>query len=381
MTTSSPSPKQPDLPPRPPTWPDASTPARVRFRRGPGLWAAGSALVLAVIATLTGTTPAAAAATVPLPVAAVLTGAEQTSVVVDLSSSTRPGPRSASVTTGGVQRPATLTPLMSAGLAVTIVVDTSTADAATLPAWLSAGARFILEAPTGTQATVLGTSAPAAAIAPPQQGPTGIVAALNGVRAHGDRDTATALTLAAQQFPAVAAGRKVAVVYTGAADAGGPSAAALAARFQAAGVILVVATTADASPYWTTAAEATGGFFAPAGHPVVVPALDQVETTLGSRYLVQFPTPAHRPATVSVQVKTPDLSLAAPVQLPAPATRPPSGHSGTLLTALAAAVIAVLALAGGLLFYRTRQRRRRPPPIVIAHGRAAVPTTPPPPEP
>jgi glyoxylase-like metal-dependent hydrolase (beta-lactamase superfamily II) len=336
---------------------------------------------MAALVALSGAAPAAAA-TVPLPVAAVLTGDQQTSVVVDLSSSTRPGPRSASVTTGHAQPSATLVPLMSAGLAVTIVVDTSTADAATLPAWLSAGARFILEAPTGTQATVIGTSTPAAVIAPPQQGPTGIVAALNGVQAHGDRDTATALTLAADQFPEVPAARKLVVLYTGAADAGGPSATALATQFQAAGIILVVATTADASPYWTTAAEATGGFFAPAGHPVVVPALDQVETTLGSRYLVQFPTPAHRPTTVSLQVKTPDLILAADIQLPAPATPPPSGHSAGLFAALAAVVIVLLALAvGGALLYRSRRRIRRPPPIVIAHGRAAVPTSPPPPEP
>jgi hypothetical protein len=319
---------------------------------------------------------------VPLPVAAVLAGDQQTSVVVDLSASTRPGPRSASVTTDGVRRPATLVPLMSEGLAVTIVVDTSAADAATLPAWLSAGARFILEAPAGTRATVLGASAPATAIAPPQQGPTGIVAALNGVRAGGPRDTAAALTLAARQFPSVPAGRKVVVVYTGAADAGGPAATALAARFRAAGAILVVATTADASPYWTTAAEATGGFFAPAGHPVVVPALDQVETTLGSRYLVQFPTPAQRPATVPIQVTTPDLALAAAVQLPGAPIPPASAHSSGSSAALAVVlVVIVLALAaGGALIVRAR-RRRRPPPIVIAHGRAAVPTGPPPPEP
>jgi hypothetical protein len=353
VTTSSPSPKRPDRPRR--------------------LAAGVAGLVLA----LTGATPAAAA-TVPLPVGAVLAGDRQTSLVVDLSASTRPGPRSAEVTTGGVRRPAALVPLMSDGLAVTIVVDTSTADAATLPAWLSAGARFILEAPASTRATVLGDSAPAAAIAPPQQGPTGIVAALDGVRAHGSRDTAAALGLAARQFPEVSAGRKLTVLYTGAADAGGPSAAALAAQFQAAGVILVVATTADASVYWTNAAEATGGFVAPAGHPVVVPALDQVETTLGSRYLVQFPTPARRPVTVPVEVRTPDLTLAADVRLPAPATPSSSGHRWAVITVMVAVTALVLGLlVAGALTYRAR-RRRRPPPIVIAHGRAAVPTAPPP---
>lgn len=321
---------------------------------------------------LAGASPAAAES-VPLPVNAVLAGDRQTSVVVDLSASTRPGPRSAEVTTDGVRRPATLVPLMSAGLAVTIVVDTSAADPATLPAWLSAGARFILEAPAGTRATVIGDSAPATVIAPPQQGPTGIVAALDGVRAHAGRDTAGALALAARQFPDVAPGRKVAVVYTGAADAGGPSAIALAKQFRAAGVILVVAATADTSPYWTTAAEATGGFFAPAGHPVVVPALDQVETTLGGRYLVRFATPPGRQDAVALQVTTPDLVLAADVRLPGPEA-PPVRVNRSLIAVLAAAGIVVLGLlVAGALMYRAR-RRRRPPPIVIAHGRATVPT-------
>jgi hypothetical protein len=321
-------------------------------------------------------------ASVPLPVNAVLPGDKQTSVVVDLSSSTRAGKRTASVTTEGVQRPATLVPLMSEGLAVTIVVDTSTVDAATVPAWLSAGARFILEAPTGTQAAVIGDSAPASVIAQPQQGPSGIVAALNGVRAHGTRDTAAALALAARQFPDVPAGRKLTVVYTGAADAGGPTSTELAAQFRAAGVILAVATTADASPYWTSAAEATGGFFAPAGHPVVVPALDQVTTTLRGRYLAQFPTPTDRPATVHLAVTTPDLNLAADVTLPAPTARPQASHSnGPLIAVLSAlAVILVALLVAAALIARSR-RRRRPPPIVVAHGRATVPTATAQPEP
>jgi hypothetical protein len=331
---------------------------------------AASGLVLTIAAALAGPTPAAAA-TVPLPVKAVLADGRQTSAVVDLSASTRPGPKTAEVSIDGDRRPAGLVPLMSSGLAVTIVVDTSAADPATLPAWLSAGARFILEAPTGTRATVIADSAPAAAIAPPQQGPAGIVAALDGVQAHGGRDTAAALALAARQFPEVPAGRKLTVFYTGAADAGGPSATGLAKQFRAAGVILVVAATADTSPYWTTAAEATGGFFAPAGHPVVVPALDQVETTLNGRYLVQFATPPRRDAAVALQVTTPDLTLAADVTLPDPGT-PPARQSLTTVLA-ATSIIAVGFLLTWALMRRAR-RRRRPPPIVIAHGRAAVPT-------
>ena len=76
------------------------------------------------------------------------------------------------------------------------------------------------------------------------------------------------------------AGRKLTVVYTSAPDAGGRSASAVAEQFRAAGVILVVAATADADRFWTTAAEATGGFFAPAGRPVVGPALGLMGTLI-----------------------------------------------------------------------------------------------------
>ena len=104
------------------------------------------AALVAVLATqLLATGPAAAA--VPLPVAAVLTAGGQTALVVDLSGSTRPGRQTVTVTAGGVVQRAQLIPVMSAGLAVSLVMDTSAGGADTLPAWLSAGARFILEAP------------------------------------------------------------------------------------------------------------------------------------------------------------------------------------------------------------------------------------------
>jgi hypothetical protein len=40
---------------------------------------------------------------------------------------------------------------------------------------------------------------------------------------------------------------------------------------------------AGAERFWGAAASATGGFFAPAGDPAGVPALDQVRTTLRGR--------------------------------------------------------------------------------------------------
>jgi hypothetical protein len=334
----------------------------------------------AILAIRAGAAPAAAE-TVPLPVKAVVADDRQTSVVIDLSADPNPGPQSAEVTIDGVRRPAGLVPFMSGDLAVTIVVDTSATDPASVPAWLSAAARFILEAPAGTRAAVIGDAFPATLIATPQQGPTGIVAALDGVRAHGRRDTAAALALAVEQFPEVPPGRRLTVVYTGAADAGGPSATTLGGWFRDAGAMLVVATTADTSPYWSAAAEATGGFFAPAGHPVVVPALDQVETTLRGRYLVRFPTPARRGAAVPLRVTTPGLTLTADVRLPDSGPRTAPDHHGRRS---AIALLTTGAVVLGLLvtwWSISRSRRRRPLPIVVAHGRAAVPRTRPPPEP
>jgi von Willebrand factor type A domain len=342
-----------------------------------------AALLLALIA-VQWFGPAAAAAPVPLPVAAVLVGGAQTSLVVDLSASTPSGRRSVSVTRDGAPQRAQLVPVVSDGLAVALVVDTSAAGAATLPAWLSAGARFILEAPATTQAVVIADSAPAAAITGPQRGPTGVVRALTDVRARGERDTAAALTLAMRQFPATAAGRRVVVLYTTGADAGGESAAALAARFRASGTILVVVGTAGGDPYWSAAAAATGGFFAPAGDPVVIPALDQVETTLRGRYLVQFPTPPRLPARVSVRVDTGDLTLTGdPIVARPPAPAPRSAWDNLWIPA--AAVVVGLAAVGlvAVVLLRRRRRSRQSggdgpaggdlPSLAVARGRAAVP--------
>jgi von Willebrand factor type A domain len=259
-----------------------------------------------------------AAAAVPLPVAAVLPGAGQTFLVVDMGAGAGPvRGTAAAVTLDGVPQRTELVPVVSDLLAVTFVIDTSQAGAATLPSWLSAAARFILETPAQTQAAAVADAAPPRLIAPPQRGPVGIVSALSAVRAGGQRSTSDALTLALRQFPATPTGRRVVVLYTASADAGGERAEALSDRFRQSGTILVVVGTADDSAYWADAARTTGGFFAPAGTPVVVPALDQVETTLRGRYLVQFPTPDTLPARVSVRIETGTLTLTGDAIVPA----------------------------------------------------------------
>lgn len=322
----------------------------------------------------------AEAATVPLPVASVVSAGGKTTLVVDLSASSRAG-KDATVTLNGADQPATLTPVLSAGLALSLVADTSKASEASLPAWLSGAARFILEAPAATEAVVIGDSLPAKVVVGPQRGALEIVRGLDKVTAQGPRDTAAALKLAAGQFPAAAAARRVVVYYTAAPDAGGISAPALAAEYRAAQTMLVVVGTADTSSYWSQATAPTGGFFAPAGNPVVVPALDQVQTQLDSRYLVQFATPPARPATVSVTVHTADLTLAGDVPIPGadPAVADSSAagdstgsglRTGLLWGAIAAVLLALIAGAFVVL------RKRSDPPEPAARGRATVPDTP-----
>ena len=325
--------------------------------------------------------PLPAAAAIPLPVVAVLPGAERTSLVVDLGAGPA-GEKAVEVTVGGVAQRATLTPVISDRLAVALLVDASEAGRATLPAWLSAAARFILEVPAGTQAAAVADTSPPAVLAPPQRGPTGVVRALSAVRADGQRRTSSALALALEQVTATATGPRVVVFYTTSTDAGGETATALAARVRRAAAILVVVGTAD-STYWAGAARATGGFFAPAGTPVVVPALDQVETTLRGRYLVQFPTPSALPARASVRIDTGSLTLTgdAVIAADADAFAQPRQASGVgALWWVLAAGLTVLAAA--LLVWR-RSRRLRPhppdpparpaPPPAVARGRAAVP--------
>ena len=334
-------------------------PAERRRPRAPALLLA---LLLAVLPVQCPGTPAAAAP-VPLPVAAVLVSGAETSLVVDLSASTPPARRKVSVTRDGIPQQANLVPVVSDGLAVALVVDTSAAGAATLPAWLSAAARFILEAPATTQAVVITDSAPAMVTVGPQRGPTGVVRGLTSMRAHGARATAASLDLAVRQFPATAPGRRVVLLYTTGADAGGVSAQALAARFRRSGTILVVVGTAAGDPYWANAASATGGFFAPAGDPVVIPALDQVKTTLTGRYLVRFPTPPALPSRVSVRIDTGELQLAGDAIVATTPAPPPRDRTDSsrlrvaVLTAVAAVGLCAVVVVIGLLLVRRRRSR------------------------
>jgi hypothetical protein len=343
-----------------------------------------AAALFLVAVLVPGFTAPAFAAPISLQVVATLPGDGQTALVVDLSASSGPVARSAAtVAVNGTPQPARLEPVVSDLMTVTLVVDTSAAGSATLSSWLSAATRFVLETPTGTQTAAIADTSPPTVISQPQRGPVGIVGALSGVHAGGQRKTSDALTLAMGQFPGTPVGRRVVVLYTTAPDAGGESATDLGGRFRRAGTILVVVGT-SITPYWGTAARATGGFFAPTRTPVVVPALDQVDTTLRGRYLVLFPTPRTLPAQAEVRIDLAGLSLAAKalVQAEAVPASAAAGSPGVRTLLVVAVILAVLLVIVALaLVLRRRPAAPAPPagtvsrtePVPIARGRASVP--------
>ncbi|WIM98341.1 hypothetical protein ACTOB_001939 [Actinoplanes oblitus] len=295
----------------------------------------------------------AAAAVVPLPIDAVLGGAGESALVVDLSAAPSARTGTVAVTVGGAARPARLVPVVSPDLALSIVVDASDAGAAALPGWLSAGARFSLAAPARARSVVIADRRPATVVAGPVRGPTEVVRALGTVRSGGDRDTAAALALAARQFPGTPAGQRVALLYTTADGAGGLSAASLADQFRTAGTLLVVVGTTDPDRYWSTAAAATGGFFAPAGDPVVVPALDQVETALSSRCLVRFAGVVEPGTRVAASVRSGDLVLSG--ETVARAASP--GRSSLRYWLLGGVAVGVLLVGSTVVLVRRRRSR------------------------
>ncbi|WP_436521530.1 hypothetical protein [Actinoplanes sp. HUAS TT8] len=324
-------------------------------------------------------------AAAPLPINAELSGGGSTTLVVDLSAAPAGTKPTIAVNIDGTPQKAELVPVVSADLATSIVVDASTAGAGSRPSWLSAAARFSLAAPPRARTVVIADRRPATLVTGPLRGPTGVVRALDTIHSTGDRDTEAALTLATEQFSGTDVGRRVTLLYTTAEGVPGLTAAQLAARFRSAGILLVVVGASDPDRYWSSATAETGGFFAPAGSPVVVSALDQVETTLSARYLVRFPSPARLPAHVSVSVRTGDVILSTSTTLGEP---PPAPSPRTQQYWLLAASTAAILLTFLLLTLRSRRRPRPAPaaptsPYAVLLGAPPLPqplspTTPPP---
>jgi hypothetical protein len=112
---------------------------------------------------------------------------------------------------------------------------------------------------------------------------------------------------------------------------------------------------------------------------VVVPALDQVESTLRDRYLVCFATPPELPATVNVRIDTGDLTLTGDAVVPAPGGGKGGGGAvsrtiiGSMLVAAGLATVVAI-----VILLIARGRRPRPaagPPALtsVFIGRASAP--------
>jgi hypothetical protein len=327
-----------------------------------------------------GASPAPAAV---LPVIAVVAGDRQTSIVVDLGVGRTPT-GTAEVMLAGTPQPATVTPVLADDLSMALVVDASEAGGPALPAWLSAATRFVLEGPAQARAVVVADTTPPSVIAAKQPGAIGVVGALNTVRAGGRRSTSDALTLAIDRVRAAPTGPRLVMLYTTAPDAGGEKAAALAARLTAAGTTLVVIGPASGGTYWSDVGRPTGGFFAPADLPVVVPALDRVTTTLRGRYVVTFPTPQALPAPLTVRMGVGGVTLTADTVLAAKATAPPPAPG--VPTVVWASLVTALLVAAVLLLATRRTGKRAPrdspppdsPPPVTPPPVTPPPVTPPP---
>jgi hypothetical protein len=231
-------------------------------RTGAG-WAA-LALALLIVLQLARVTSALAGQPHLVAVPAGTTGG-QSRLIVDLSGtggSTVP-PGSISVAVDQTARPTRAGPLLSDRLAMALVVDTSQAGGPVLQPGPNGVADFALTVPSATRRTLVTDTSPPAVVSRLQPGAVDLLRGLSDLRVRGDRQTVAALDLAVAQLPPEAENPRLVVLYTTAPDATALSAADLATRLTAAGVVLaVVSTASDGGPvpaYWSSAAAVTGG--------------------------------------------------------------------------------------------------------------------------
>ena len=214
-------------------------------------------------------------------------------------------PGSVTVTVGGAPQAARVVPLLSDRTATVVVVDASDAGGPQLQPGLSGSASLVLTAPPAARSALVADKDPPAVVAPLAVGSSDTLRGLTTVRPGGARRTAAALDLALQQLPPGPDDPRVVVLYTAAPDAGGPSAADLAARLTEAGAVLAVVVPApDVPTYWAATAAATGGT-AVATRSGVIAAFDALAAALRTRCLVTFPVPHVLPFAAVVHADTP----------------------------------------------------------------------------
>lgn len=326
-----------------------------RRRSDAGRSRTGRRLLAAALAGLAvaGVWTATAGARARLEVSAVVPAGESVSLVAAV----RPAPATltadaVSVTDGDARLPARPAPVLSPALVAGLVLDTSAAGAGALQAGANGAGAFLMQLPSSVRTVVVADGGEPRVLVPPGAPPAEALSALTSAQAGGSRDTLGALNLALAQLPA-AKGPRLLVLHTGAADAGGEPAGALAQRLRQAGVLLSVVSTGSARSYWDEVAGATGGVVVAQRGQDGLDAFDRLATGLQGRWVVTFRTPATLPATVRLRVSTADGPVTADVRVPLPAAAPttaafappvaPAGGGGGF------PLLAGLLLAGGVL--------------------------------
>jgi hypothetical protein len=274
-----------------------------------------AALLSALLVASCGSLPAAAGpAGEQLDIVAVIASADrQVSLVADVRPAAATPIRSEdfSVTAGFVPLTTRAVPMLSEQPVIGLVVDASAADDTALQAGFGGAVNFLLQMPVAARTAVVADTTPPTVLAPLGMGATEAVRALSGVRVGGERATSDALTLVLGQLPVTRTGRRVVVLYTSGADAGGEAAAELVERLTKAHAVLAVVTSGTDTRYWSRITAATGGVLVAAEPPAIMAAFDDVAAALRARYLLTFRVPGELPTRVSVQVGTADGTLAA----------------------------------------------------------------------
>jgi hypothetical protein len=312
------------------------------------------AVVLTLVCAVQWLTVTGAAAAQLVVVAAIPPSADrEATLAVDVHGAT---PEAFSVSMGGARLQSRAVPVFQDRLSLGLVIDASESGSRTLQAGLGGAANLLLEVPTGIRTAVVADTSPPTVVAGLRQGATEALPGLTRVRASGERRTPEALNLVLRQLAPVTTDPRVVVLYTTAADAGGPPAADLVKRFQDQRAILAVVTTANDASYWQTVVRATGGVFVAAHAVTTIEAFSEVADVLRARHLVTFTAPQRLPAPVSLDVTTADGTLTAEVVVPAAART----NGGTTQILIVIGVLGTVALMSGSLVLARRRKTREP---------------------
>ncbi len=273
---------------------------------------------------------------------------------------------------GGQELPTVVAPVLSDRTALALVLDASAEGGPALRGGgLSGAVDFLVQLPPGARTAVIADRRPPEVAAGSSVGISDDLRATSSLRSAGPRATSEALTLALRELAVPSGGSPVIVLYTTASTASADGdAAALAARFQAAGAILAVVTTSADDAYWPAVATATGGVAVRAAPERSLEAFDAVAEALRRRHTVTLDQPADGASAMTLRVALAggteavevDLSSAAvapsaPAAAPQPPSPSPSGASsggarGTAVVASGAALL--IATLGAVLLYRRR---------------------------